>query len=236
MTLGEQLDAASGDLTEEEASVARTYVERLQKAGITSVPQLVQTVSDVQTNPAVRDMAYSLLAWLRVRSASTVLTRAFEQTQDDTFVWAAANALVRVRAEDAIPTLLGVLERSSPTKQAAAAWTLGWLGGSHAVPVLRSVAMDPHRAVDVRAHATEALGVLHAQEAVDDLIALLSVQSPEIRYWAAYSLGQIADPVSVPELERVAASDSAVLSNDRSVRQEAIDALAAIHAKERDNS
>jgi len=236
MTLAEHLDAASGDLTEEEATDARTYVERLYKAGVTSLPQLVQTVSDVQTNPAVRDMAYSLLAWLRVRNASTVLTRAFEQEQNDSFIWAAANALVRARAEDAVPTLLSVLERSSPTKEAAAAWTLGWLGGSHAVPVLRSVAMDSHRAVEVRAHATEALGLLHAAEAVEDLIALLSVQSPELRYWAAYSLGQIADPASVPELERVAASDSGVLSNERSVRQEAIEALAAIHAKERDNS
>src|SRR5213078_2595698 len=118
-------------------------------------------------------------------SATTALERALENGEDEGLVWEAAKALVRLRAEHATPTLMRLLARSSPSKQAAAA-------------------MNPDLAVNVRAHATEALGVMQAHEAVPDLITTLSSESAELRYWAAYSLSQLGDPVSIPELERVA--------------------------------
>lgn len=232
-SLSESVEAASTELTHEEASVARTYVEQFEKLGIVSIAQLVETVSDATAKPDLRDMACALLVSLRIRTATPVLAHALAEAEDDDgFVWTAANALVRLRGGGATSTLLEVLERGNPEKQAATAWVLGWVGDPSAIPSLRIAAMDPRRPVDVRAHATEALGVLHAREALSDLIALLTSESPELRYWAAYSLGQIADPASQPELERVASTDVAVLSNDRSVRQEALDALAAIRARE----
>ena len=132
------------------------------------------------------------------------MERALENGEDEGLVWEAAKALVRLRAEHATPTLMRLLARSSPSKQAAAAWVLGWLGAPAAISSLRAAAMNPDLAVNVRAHATEALGVMQAHEAVPDLITTLSSESAELRYWAAYSLGQLGDPVSIPELERVA--------------------------------
>lgn len=49
------------------------------------------------------------------------------------------------------------------------------------------------------------------RQAVPDLLKLLSDASPEFRYWAAYSLGQIDDPTSIPALEHMASHDLAVL-------------------------
>jgi HEAT repeat protein len=72
---------------------------------------------------------------------------------------------------------------------------------------------------------------MEAVDAVQDLIAALSDKSPELRYWAAYSLGQIGDPESIPALERTASGDVGTLPDGRSVRQEAFDALDAIRGK-----
>jgi HEAT repeat protein len=85
--------------------------------------------------------------------------------------------------------------------------------------------MDPALNVLVRGHAIEALGLLQAKEAVQDLTSLLADRSPDLRYWAAYALGQIGDPSSVPALQRMANVDDAVLPGGFSLRQEALDAL-----------
>jgi HEAT repeat protein len=105
---------------------------------------------------------------------------------------------------------------------------LGWLEVPSTIPALRAAAVDAQLDIEVRGHATEALGVMQARDAVPDLIALLSHESPELRYWAAYSLGEIGDPASIPELERVAAKDAGFCFRHGSVKQEALEALAAI--------
>jgi HEAT repeat protein len=78
--------------------------------------------------------------------------------------------------------------------------------------------------------------MMQVRDVVSDLIALLADPSPEVRYWAAFALGQIGAPASIPALERMASSDVAVLSADRSpqpsLKQEALDALESIRARE----
>lgn len=231
MSLAERLESVSNALRDEEKEVAHAYVQSFQQAGISSTVQLVEVATDASTETAVRDMACRLLAWLDVQSAVPALAQSLE-TGDDRFAWAAANALVRLRANDTAETILRVLEQGSPTKQAAAAWVLGWLGLESAIPSLRVAVVDESLTIDVRAHATEALGIMQAHQAVPDLVTILSSESAELRYWAAYALGQIGDPTSIPELERLASSDIAVLSDGRSVREEALEALDEIRSRE----
>jgi HEAT repeat protein len=232
MSLTERLVNARAHLTREDAIGAQLDLETVQKAGITSVAQLIEAVGDANRELPIRLNACSLLAWLHESSATTALEHALEEGADEGLVWEAAKALVQLHAENAAPTLLRVLNRGNSTKQSAAAWVLGWLGLSNTVPSLRATALNPHLEVTVRGHATEALGVMQAREAVPDLITLLSDSSPELRYWAAYALGQIGDSVSIPALERMASTDVAVLPHDRSLKQEALDALAAIRTRE----
>lgn len=77
---------------------------------------------------------------------------------------------------------------------------------------------------------------MRAQEPVKDLIAILSHGSPELRYWAAYSLGQIGNPESIPELQRVASTDVGLLEDGRSVKEEALEALGTIRSGYGDNT
>lgn len=189
--------------------------------------QLVEVVGDPRRGSSLREIACTLVATLKEKSAVTALARALEEGQDG-LEWEAAKALIRLRGESAAPALVRVLKQGAPSKQSAAAYALGWLEVPDTIPALRAAALDAHLDVEVRGHATEALGVMKAREAVPDLVALLSHESPELRYWAAYSLGQIGDPASIPELERVAASDTGVLFRHGSVKQEALEALATI--------
>jgi HEAT repeat protein len=177
---------------------------------------------------SVRVQGCRLLAWLGDANASAALERALENANDDGLVWEASRALSSLHAEQAQPALLRLLDGPNPTKQAAAAWVLGWLRAVDAVPSLQATAENPHRPTDVRSHAIEALGVMKASDGVESLIRLLSDQLPEVRYWAAYSLGRIGDPKGIPELKRIASSDTGMLSDGRMVRDEALEALEAL--------
>jgi HEAT repeat protein len=111
----------------------------------------------------------------------------------------------------------------------------GRVSSRRPVPALVGAATDATLEAHVRGHAIEALGVMKARETVFDLVTRLSDESPEVRYWAAYSLGQIGDPQSIPALERMAADDDAELGLpvNRSLKQEALEALEAIRANDR---
>lgn len=235
MTLAEHLDAARNRLTDEETRVARDDLKNLQNAGIESVEQLLETVINTRAEAPDRGSAYRVVGLLRIPGGGAALANALENA-DDGFEWAAANALVQIRAQDAAPVLLRVLKHGDPVRQAAAAWALGWLRVPTTVPLLRATAMSSDVEVDVRGHAIEALGVMQAQEVVPDLVTILSNAPPELRYWAAYSLGQIGDPASIPALELAASREATVLSGGKSIRQEALNALVAIRERLNDKA
>lgn len=227
MSLAHRFEMVSADRTDEETRAARRDLEIVQRAGIASVAQLIEALHDAQQELAIRLIACSLLAWLDESSAAKAIESALERAEDDGLVWEAAKALIRLRAESSADTLIRILNQGNLSKQAAAAYALGWLNVSDSIPALLAAAVNPHLDENVRGHAIEALGTMHAREAVPELLKLLSEESPELRYWAAYSLGQIGDPASIPALERMASHDLARLGppHDRSLQEEALEAL-----------
>jgi HEAT repeat protein len=233
MSLTERLAKVGASLTEDETAVARRHIEKLRAAGIESFKDLLAAVTEVKTPASLRAIGCRLLAWLGDADAGAALECVLADAGDEGLLWEAARALAWLHASQATPTLLGLLNHGRPAEQSAAAWVLGWLGAAAAIPSLCAAARKTILPTDVRAHATEALGVMRAQEAVRDLIPLLSDESPELRFWAAYALGEIGDPHSIPALKRIAADDTSVLPHGRSVRQEALDALNSIRGKER---
>jgi HEAT repeat protein len=164
------------------------------------------------------------------------LERAFVETQDSGFAWEMAKALERLQAKRAAPVLVQALKDIDDSKRSAAAWVLGSLQVPDTIGPLWAAAMDQASEASVRGHAIEALGRLQAQEAVPDLMALLNDPSAELRYWAAYALGQIGDPTSIPALERMASVDDAVLRTGFSLREEALDALENIRGTDHEES
>jgi HEAT repeat protein len=230
LPLRNRIAKVTSRLPAEDARAISRHLETVEKEGIVSIEQLIDVVADASVALPIREIACSLLAHVNEPRAGANLARAMEE-EDDGPLWEAAKALIRIRAVDAAPTLVRVLKGGSATQQSAAAYALGWLSVPETIPAVRAAASNAQLDADVRGHAVEALGVMEAREAVPDLVALLSDGSPEVRYWAAYSLGQIGDAAAVPALERMAAEDDAVLPHDRSLEQEALDALALIRER-----
>jgi HEAT repeat protein len=234
--LARRIEEVSGGSQHDEALAARADLERVQSAGITTVGALIDAVNDATQDLDVRLSAISLLAYLREEEAVPALERAFVEAQDGDITGQTAHALDSFRAERSAPALVRALKEGRAAKQSAAAWVLGRLEVPETIRPLWAAAMDQALDVGVRGHAIEALGYLRAKEAVPDLIALLNDPSPELRYWAAFALGQIGDPLSIPALEQMASVDSAVLRDGRSLREEALDALKTIRGTNLDES
>jgi HEAT repeat protein len=101
-----------------------------------------------------------------------------------------------------------------------AAWGLGALNASEAVPALIEALKDPE--ASVREQVAWALGAIGDHRAVDGLVGALSDSSPAVRRQAAWALGAIGDRGAVPGLMK------ALKDNDSGVRRQAAWALGAI--------
>jgi HEAT repeat protein len=86
------------------------------------------------------------------------------------------------------------------------------------------------------AQAAEALQCSHEPRAIGPLIEALRDASAEVRFWAAFALGELGGlgtpgvSEAVPELERLAATDQEVVPGWWSVSKEAADALDRLRA------
>lgn len=235
MSLADRVNQKGAHLKDDLTRAARKDFETLQATGIVSLTDLIGTVVDPRREPSIRLIACSLLAWLDERSAAPVIAKALVNTDDDALIWESAKALIELRAENSTEILINALKRGSIAQKSAAAYVLGATEALASIPDLLATAGDPTLDDSVRGHAIEALGAMRADEAVEKLLELLSSKSPEIRYWAAYSLGQIGDEVSIPLLEDMAAHDSERLGppHNRSLREEALEALENIREQSR---
>ena len=80
------------------------------------------------------------------------------------------------------------------------------LGRTETSAAIARTASDPSD--DVRQQAAVALGRLRADGTGDTLRSLVADSSPRVRAAAVWALGRIADPLAVPQLARLADSDS----------------------------
>src|SRR5262245_66347724 len=99
MSLAEQLVKAGARLTREDASGARRDLDTVQKAGITSVGELIEAVGDANRELPVRLIGCSLLALLHENSATAALEQALEEGDDDGLVWEAEKCRMTLHRE-----------------------------------------------------------------------------------------------------------------------------------------
>jgi HEAT repeat protein len=83
----------------------------------------------------------------------------------------------------------------------------------------------------VRGEAAEALHLNHRKKSHDLLLRNLTDPSKEVRFWCAYTLGQMTEHRAIPALERLSASDNRVVRGFHSVAKEAADAIETIKTK-----
>lgn len=103
----------------------------------------------------------------------------------------AASALVAIGSRSFAP-LMRALESPAWIARRHAAWALGALDDSRAVPGLTKLLSDAEP--PVREQATWALGALNAESAVPALISVLGDKDARVRAQAAWALGAIGDP------------------------------------------
>ncbi|HYE98049.1 MAG TPA: HEAT repeat domain-containing protein [Planctomycetota bacterium] len=136
----------------------------------------------------------------------------------------ALGVLEEVRAAEALPEILPLLDDPSPSLRAAAAKAVGTLGGRSASGRLRALLRDD--APVVRAHAAGALGFLEIREAGVELARLLEDPEEDVRFMAVRSLVRLRSPETVPLLLK------ALDDVHGPVRLGALEALAACGARE----
>ena len=84
-----------------------------------------------------------------------------------------------------------ILERGTPDEQMQAIDALASVDCRPVRLVLIEIMTDTFAALDVRDRATEMLNVQHSWETVEACARSLRDSQPSIRFWAAYTLGQV---------------------------------------------
>jgi HEAT repeat protein len=167
--------------------------------------------------------------------------RALERAEDEVEINNAAVALSLAPGRHVQRGLERLLAAHQlPRVRGMAAWALGFQSqGHHAAGSLLRTLADLDEEADVRAHAAEAIGHLAdrlGEREPDALAALLHAlrdPSAEVRFWAAFALGNLGDEAAIPALERLAARDVESVPGWWSVRKEANDSIAQILLRKR---
>jgi HEAT repeat protein len=136
----------------------------------------------------------------------------------------AAQSLAGLRAREAAPDVLALLQHPSPRTRCAALQALRWIGLTDFLPKIRERLGDEDQRV--RAGAIWALLEMRSMDSASSLVPLLRDPDPHIRGTAAEALGRLEAKESVPGL-------LALLSDSQGdVAGHAAGALARLSARE----
>ena len=136
-------------------------------------------------------------------------------------MWEAAKAFGILKTKSVVPKLISALKSKSIEHRTAAVYALGMMREPRAVTHLEAMVANTKEPPTVRGYAVEALAYLKKRRSFNVLLAALQDQEPEVRWWAAFALGELGDKRALPELKRVASSDKGRPPNRTSVRVEA---------------
>jgi HEAT repeat protein len=114
--------------------------------------------------------------------------------------------------------LIKTLKRGSRTfNRAAAAFAMQMVSTPRTVKALESAVKNKSERPRVRGEAAEALAHCHRTNSHDVLLAGLNDSSKDVRFWCAFSLGEMA--------ERLAGNDRRMVKGFHTVAKEAADAI-----------
>jgi HEAT repeat protein len=206
-------------------AIGQLDVDRILGTGAQCYADLLAVAADERVDAEVRAAACWCLGRLGERQAVPALVASLQQ-QDAGVRQAAVGALGELgelASQDALAPLLALLATEANTDVGRAIiYALGLIGDRRALAPLVDVLRDRDRPALLRAMAAEALADLRDPTAVDPLIAALSDELAEVRFFAAFALGEIGDTRALPALqERIDRDDANVVPGYSSVRDEA---------------
>jgi HEAT repeat protein len=153
--------------------------------------------------------------------------------------WEAAKVLPDLDDPCVVPALIAILQGSPDAgARTCAAYALGFAFDMRAKPALIAALRDPANDLDVRCHAAEALGhLLQCRRGQGDartvLHEMLKEEPAELRFWAAFGLGNIGIAEDIPVLQKLADSDHRVVEGWWAVSKEAKDSIEHIRERAR---
>lgn len=210
---------------------AERFAETVLQSGETFCNLLLALLRDPEASPELRAQACWLLRVLEERRAIPVLIKLAQDRQVGVLVRReATQALGSLPSKRAIRPLVEILLNADDDVwvRGMAAYALGRLNDPRGRDALFRIVKDANVPPQIRGDATEALTYFQDVRAVPALVEQLRDPSPEVRFWAVFSLGQLADTDVIPELERIVAEDDAVAPGWWSLRKEARDAIQSI--------
>ena len=209
-------------------SLDRSY-EELAGSGVTTLDNLEALLRDSRADSSLVSAACYVAGLIGELRLAEPIAAVFRRSADAGVIWEAAKALAAFKQSQSLQALMPCLNTGEdPTRQAAAAWTVGVARYNPAVPALVTLLTNRELSEVTRGHAAEALGVVEASEATDVLITALSDASPEVRYWSVYALAMLKATHARDAIEQLARTDDGVTARGFRVADEARWALTQI--------
>jgi HEAT repeat protein len=155
---------------------------------VLAVEPLSEALKDA--NAAVRASAANALGWIGDTRAVAALARCLKDPDEACRV-ASAQALGMLRSPLALKPLARALGDASLAVRRQVAESLGRLGDPITADLLSDALTDEEEALEVRAAAARALGVLHLPQALPVLQELLDAPEPALRLATVEALGSL---------------------------------------------
>lgn len=206
-------------------------IELLLNAGVDSFDDLLTIVQDTTMDVEKRTVACWILGAFGEKRAARALSIALDD--DDLGVrWEAAKSLSMLGNKRYLRKVITVALKSKDIEsRKAAVYALGWYGDERAIEPLVNILTENSEDPELRGNAAEALANMGATSAVVPLMAALRDASIEVRFWAAFALGEVGDLQTVPELKGLASEDTSVLDGWWSVKKECLDSIRRIRRR-----
>ncbi len=150
-----------------------------------------------------------------VRLNGTNEVEAFEAAKE---IWQDADVNLE------IPLIRALRGGRRPFNRAAAAFAMQIVSTPKTVRALETVVLNRSERPRVRGEAAEALAHSHRKKSHDVVLRGLLDPSKEVRFWCAFSLGEMAERRALPRLRDLVV-DRRVVKGFHSVSKEAIDAI-----------
>jgi HEAT repeat protein len=207
----------------------RLDIEALLDFGAESFQRVLDLIRDKQAPARLRTTACWVAGRLDDKRAVPALLAAFTD-QDVGIRWQAAMSLGMLPSRRAVGPLLAVLRTADDSEtRRAAVHALGWCGmdleDERIYQALVDTLSNGKEEASVRGEAGDALANLGDARAVPALLAAIQDPSAEVRFWAAFALGQLGGPEVLPDLQRLVDTDDAVIPGWWSIHKEALDAM-----------
>ncbi len=222
-----RLEKAIAELPEESRSSGEDCQTRLLAAGVDSVAGFRRLLRDPAADPDLLTSAAWLIGLARVEELAPELEALVHEETSELVLWEVGKGLIGLDAgKDAFRRLLR--DAGGDAHRKVAVYVLGALRDGESEPAIRLILDSPHEPVALRAEAAEALAYLAAPESLDSLLRATQDPAAEVRFWAAFALGELGDERARPRLAEMARSDHARVEGWWTVSKEARDALESL--------